>query len=179
VRLINITFFYVLYQKQKNQKKYLHLKNNQQEESLSNYKNKLDLMLSNLVQKSMVIETLNDQFNQLIVSNKTLDNSDLENLKEKVKQLNFVKEEDLLMFEELYLFAYPEFWKKLKSICPTISPTELRYAALIKLDLPKQKIENILCVTKHAIRKTDLRLRKKLGIEGTSQDLLMFINQIN
>ena len=73
-------------------------------------------MLSNLVQKSMVIETLNDQFNQLIVSNKTLDNSDLENLKEKVKQLNFVKEEDLLMFEELYLFAYPEFWKKLKSI---------------------------------------------------------------
>lgn len=170
--------FYGVYRKYKSEKKLLLFKNSIYEKNLLYYRGKLNDVIDSLIEKSTIIEVLNKQINELLESKSNLKSEDLVQLKENVNSLNLIKEEDLIRFEELYSNAFPDFWKKLKSICPTITPSELRYAALLKLELPRQKLETILGVSYHAIRKTDLRLRKKLQIEGSSGNLMDFLSQI-
>ncbi len=65
-------------------------------------------------------------------------------------------------FEE----CYPESIKKVKANYPQLTQSEARYAVMFSLDLSDDMIAEIRNINAESIRKTRLRMRKKLGMEN-------------
>ena len=65
-----------------------------------------------------------------------------------------------LIFEQVH----HGFFAKLKETCPSLSPAELRLAALLKLNISSHRISEILGISSESVRTARSRLRKKLGL---------------
>jgi tetratricopeptide (TPR) repeat protein len=73
-------------------------------------------------------------------------------------------EEDWTSFQNLFEKIYPGFFKKLKEHTPDITHAELRFSALIKLDLTNRQAATMLGISGDSARKTRLRLRQRLRL---------------
>jgi hypothetical protein len=72
-------------------------------------------------------------------------------------------------FETSFLKVHPEFYKKLKDLCPKLSPSELKLAALIRLGLSSKQIACICSNTTESVEVARSRLRGKIDLpEGMS-----------
>jgi DNA-binding CsgD family transcriptional regulator len=71
-------------------------------------------------------------------------------------------------FERTFLEIHPDFYKKLHAGCPSISPAELKLAALIKLGLSSKQIGNIAAIKAESVDVARSRLRNKLNLQGDS-----------
>jgi tetratricopeptide (TPR) repeat protein len=148
------------------------------EKQIQQMNKELNTLLSKLIDKTNLVTSLEDQIDMYSENLEKSVQSELASLKENIQTLTLIKEEDLEKFEELFELVFPDFTKKLKQSFPNITKGELRYASLLKLNIKKKNLLGILSVSEHAIRKIDLRLRKKLNIEGSSDDLKLFIDQL-
>lgn len=68
-------------------------------------------------------------------------------------------------FEMRFKDIHPDFYKKLSVKHPSITPAELRLAALLYLNLNTKEIAGILHQTMESVKVSRTRLRKKLAIE--------------
>jgi len=66
---------------------------------------------------------------------------------------------------DMYLkMIHPNFFSRLTLVCPTISSSELRLAAFLRLNIATKDIASILFITVDSARTARTRLRKKLNI---------------
>jgi DNA-binding CsgD family transcriptional regulator len=80
-------------------------------------------------------------------------------------------------FEKIFRNIHTGFYNKLLEICPELTATEIKTAALLKLNLTTKEIAAITFKSEGGIKTTRYRLRKKLGL--TSDDkLVTFLMQI-
>jgi tetratricopeptide (TPR) repeat protein len=80
-------------------------------------------------------------------------------------------------FEYVFVQVHPDFFETLGSRFPDLTPNEKRLAALLRLNLSTKDISNITHQSAHSITVARTRLRKKLGIVNTSENLVTFLSQ--
>lgn len=80
-------------------------------------------------------------------------------------------------FETLFTKTNAAFWERLNQLYPNLTTNERRLCIFIKLNMTNKDIAQITFQTEEALKKSRLRLRRKLGIER-SVNLLSFIQSI-
>ena len=116
-------------------------------------------------QKNELLNSINQKINLLLSRVSSPEN--IEIIKEissaiKLKQLES-SETDL--FNQRFSAIHEDFFIKLKALYPSLTKTDLRFCAYLKINLSSDQIANIQNVTNEAIRKTRYRIRKKLGLK--------------
>jgi len=80
-------------------------------------------------------------------------------------------------FEKIFNNIHSAFFKKLLETCPDLSPTEIKIAALLKLNLSTKEIAAIAFKSEAGIKSARFRLRQKLGI-NKDETLVPFLMQL-
>jgi hypothetical protein len=79
-------------------------------------------------------------------------------------------------FESSFLALNPFFYKKLHSICPDLTPTEAKLAALIHMRLSSKQIGKIISNTPQSIDVARSRIRSKLKLPAEANLKAFLIN---
>ncbi len=69
-------------------------------------------------------------------------------------------------FEKVFTNIHSEFFRKLLSACPDLTSSEIKIAALLKLNLSTKEIAAITFKSEAGIKSTRYRLRKKLHLDN-------------
>jgi hypothetical protein len=101
----------------------------------------------------------------------------LENLKERIKNSEQRALNEIILqhridhhekywkeFETSFLEVHPDFYKKLNLLCPDLSPSELKLAALVHLGLSSKQIGSLSANAPESIDVARSRLRSKLNL---------------
>ncbi len=80
-------------------------------------------------------------------------------------------------FEKVFKNIHSGFYKKLLEVCPDISASEIKIAALLKLNLTTKEIAAITYKSEGGIKTARYRLRKKLKLSGDDK-LVPFLMQL-
>ena len=123
--------------------------------------------ISSIIEK---LDGLNDKFDQ---------NQEVSrHIKEIVHQLeNQTKQNIWNEFDEIFKNIHTGFYYRLLEICPDLTATEIKTAALLKLNLTTKEIAAIAFKSEGGVKTTRYRLRKKLGLTS-DEKLVPFLLQI-
>jgi DNA-binding response OmpR family regulator/DNA-binding CsgD family transcriptional regulator len=88
-----------------------------------------------------------------------------------------IKSEAHNKFDIYFKQIHPDFFNRLITICPSISPAELRLAAFLKLNIGTKEIAAIMFLTIDSVRTARTRLRKKIGLKQ-DDNLITFLLSI-
>jgi len=80
-------------------------------------------------------------------------------------------------FEKVFKNIHSDFYKKLLEVCPDISASEIKIAALLKLNLSTKEIAAITYKSEGGIKTTRYRLRQKLNL-ASEEKLVPFLMQL-
>lgn len=80
-------------------------------------------------------------------------------------------------FDKIFKNIHSDFYSKLLEQCPDLSPTEIKTAALLKLNLTTKEIAAITFKSEGGIKTTRYRIRKKLGL-SSDDGLVPYLMQI-
>lgn len=80
-------------------------------------------------------------------------------------------------FEFIFLKVHPDFFNTLSKRYPELSPNERRLCAFLRLNLSTKDISNITHQSPHTLTVARTRLRKKLGIANSGENLSAFLSQ--
>lgn len=78
-------------------------------------------------------------------------------------QSHLMTDENWENFKREFKKAYPEFYQKLKSEYPDLTDSNYRIILLKKLDFNNVEISELLGITTEAVKKSNQRMKKKLG----------------
>ncbi|AZA53207.1 tetratricopeptide repeat protein [Chryseobacterium sp. G0201] len=85
--------------------------------------------------------------------------------------------EDSPFFLSYFKEVYPDFYEKLISHTPNLNDNDIRFCAYIKLNISNKEIAVFKNLTFRSVETTKYRLKKKLGLE-VSTDLNKWINNL-
>jgi hypothetical protein len=86
-------------------------------------------------------------------------------------------QEDSPFFLSYFKEIYPEFCEKLISHSPNLKDNDIRFCAYMKLNISNKEIAVFKNLTFRSVETTKYRLKKKLGLE-VSTDLNKWINDL-
>jgi DNA-binding CsgD family transcriptional regulator len=69
-------------------------------------------------------------------------------------------------FDSSFTAIHPDFYKKLLAVNPNLTPSEIKIAAFLKMNLTTKEIAALTFKTQSGIKSTRHRLRKKLGLHN-------------
>ena len=118
-----------------------------------------------------IVEKLSTVEKQLTIENKKLINKIIKEVEMHSRQ-NMWEE-----FETAFKNVHENFNKILFEISPNLTPSELKLAALLKLNLSTKEIAAITFKSESGIKTTRHRLRKKLNLES-NDNLVTFLLKI-
>lgn len=81
-------------------------------------------------------------------------------------------------FETLFTKVNTSFLDKLNELYPTLTSNERKLCVFLKLNMSNKDIAQITLQSEEALKKSRLRLRKKLGLDDRSTNLTVFIQSI-
>ncbi|NAS12010.1 tetratricopeptide repeat protein [Poritiphilus flavus] len=83
-----------------------------------------------------------------------------------IRTINFDKQDDKNWenFTQYFEQVHKDFSKNVKSLYPEVTKNELRFMALLKMNMSSKEIAIILNVSADGIKKARQRLRKKMGL---------------
>lgn len=103
------------------------------------------------------------------------ENSDV--IKDIILSLESLLKNDLWSeFETHFNRVHLDFYKKLKSSCPDLTPTELKLCAFLRLNMSSKEISSISGITVKSVEVMRGRVRKKLNISNTDINLINFLS---
>ncbi|MEA5460974.1 hypothetical protein VB796_18075 [Arcicella sp. LKC2W] len=73
--------------------------------------------------------------------------------------------------------VHPQFFTTLRQIAPTLTQLELRQCAYIKINLAPKQVGNLLNITPDSVKKSRMRLKKKLNLSA-EENLSKFITNL-
>jgi tetratricopeptide (TPR) repeat protein len=77
-------------------------------------------------------------------------------------------------FEHQFDQVHGEFLKRLVASFPSLTPTEMKIAALVKLNLPTKAMSNLLCLSTRTVENHRMSIRRKVGL-GAEDNLVSFL----
>lgn len=81
-------------------------------------------------------------------------------------------------FEVHFIQTHKDFYEKLHARFPELTPNEKKLCAFLRLNMTTKDIAAITHQSVHSIMVARTRLRKKLGIVGTEENLVKFLSQL-
>jgi tetratricopeptide (TPR) repeat protein len=90
---------------------------------------------------------------------------------------NSVETEIWEEFELRFKEVHTEFYHKLMHDYPNLTPNEQRLSAFLRLNMSTKEISELTGQSISAIEMARFRLRKKLNISGTDENLITFLSQ--
>ncbi|MCD4698028.1 MAG: hypothetical protein K8S16_17525, partial [Bacteroidales bacterium] len=90
---------------------------------------------------------------------------------------NQTKQNAWIEFEKIFKNIHSGFYEKILKICPELTATEIKTAALLKLNLTTKEIAAISFKSEGGIKTTRYRLRKKLNL-SSDENLVPFLMKI-
>jgi len=138
-----------------------------------------------LASKALEMLRINESIGDVIVKLKIFieDNSDNDKLSRSIRNIVSGLEAQLrnnswAEFEKVFNNIHVGFYKRILSIYPELTSSELKIAVLLKLNLNTKEIAAITFKSEAAIKTTRYRLRRKLGIKN-DQSLIPYLMQLD
>ncbi|WP_339750621.1 hypothetical protein [Algoriphagus aquimarinus] len=129
----------------------------------------LDQAQAELQSAKILIDSYTNKIhsNSLIISSmEDSDPSDEQSqILENLKVSTILTEEDWENFQVQFRKIFPALIENLQALDFNLSPAEMRYILLLKLELPNQEIAHALGISPSSLRVTWHRLRKKLDLD--------------
>lgn len=155
----------------------MELKKLRVEEELKNTEREMKNILSNLIDKNQLMEELRTEISSHHSKENDANKLEKEKLLDKLQSFTLLTDDDWLDFKKLFNKLNPGFIDYFHEHYKDVTPSEVRLAALLKLNLSNIEMAKTLWISPDSVRKTNLRLRKKLNIKY-QDDLLAYIKQI-
>lgn len=177
---ISIAGIIIIIQIQKRKKKsneILELQKLRVEEELKNTEREMKNILTNLIDKNQLVEELRTEISLHHSEENAAEKQEKEKLLDKLQSFSLLTDDDWLDFKKLFNKLNPGFIDFFHENHKDVTPSEVRLATLLKLNLSNIEMAKTLGISPDSVRKTNLRLRKKLNIEY-QDDLLNYIKQI-
>jgi DNA-binding CsgD family transcriptional regulator len=168
VLLLFVLYIHKLQQKKFTQKKQLNeALLRQQERELLMATDQLKLFSKRIANKNKLLDVLHNQYGEL--------STDL--LPEFLQNNNIITSQDWDNFKILFEKVHSGYLHNLRQKLPELSPVEMRYMALAKLNFSNKEMAFSMGVSPESIRVTLHRLRKKLNLpeDTTIEDLVASI----
>lgn len=161
--------------RRKTDKEILELQKLRVEEELKNTEREMRSIVSKMIEKNDLIHHLKDEIETINTQHDDKSNEEKEQLIDNLQSFTLLTEDDWLDFKKLFEKLNPGFFNYFQLNFPDITTAEIRLATLIKLNLSTSEMAKSLAISPDSVRKTNLRLRKKLNIES-GDELLKFIH---
>jgi hypothetical protein len=129
---------------------------------LSSSKQKLDLYMQKIVEKSEIIDRISLELETLRDSN--TERAHTEKFGQ-ILQSHILTDEDWETFKATFNEVYPTFFASVRLRFPEITTAELRLAALIKMNLNVKEASYMLGISIESVKKSRYRLKKKLQLQ--------------
>lgn len=152
-----------------------------QKQNLENeleFKNKE--LTSNVISLMKKNEMLNKFSTQLLeIRNNVLKDETKASIYKISKELKqSIESEIWVEFEARFKEVHSEFYRKLMMTYPNLSPNEQRLSAFLRLNMSTKEISGLTGQSISAIEMGRFRLRKKLNISGSDENLITFLSHI-
>lgn len=178
--ILGLTSFIIIKQIQRKRfqdKELLTLRAQKMEDELHATEREMRALLSTMFDKNKVIFELQEQVESFEKNQHSRTDSEKEAMLNDLQSFSLLTENDWIEFKRLFEKLNPGFFEFFQDKFPEITAAEIRLAALIKLNLSNLEMARTLAISPDSVRKTNLRLRKKLGIESLD-DLTRYIKSI-
>lgn len=133
-------------------------------EKLDNAKSELKLYLESLRDKNLLIEKFKNEIKSLQSSPDPHNEAEKEQIILKLQKSTILTNDDWDEFRHLFEKVHTDFFKTLKLHYPQLTNAEVRLISLIKLNLSKKEMAEMLGISPDTIKKTRQRIRKKLDL---------------
>jgi tetratricopeptide (TPR) repeat protein len=136
------------------------------EDELRNTDEQMRLILTNLREKNVLLNELQmkiEQFNNESVYKLSPEEQMI--LADRLQSFKLLTEDDWDEFRKLFTKLYPGFFDNFLKMSDTLSKADLRLGALMRLNLSTTEIARVLGISNDSVKRTHLRLRKKLQID--------------
>lgn len=175
--VIVTTLSLVLYQVSKRRKQEKAIASREKEimdQELVRTEKEIRKTINSLIEKNEMIEILNDEL--IILQQHNIENERIEKNKitDKLQSFTLLTDDDWLEFKKAFEILNPGFYGYLLKKQSDLTNAELRLISLIKLNLSNLEMSRVLGISPDSVRKTSLRLRKKLNMQD-QDELLKFI----
>ena len=178
--ILGLTSFIIIKQiqrKRKQDKELLTLRAQKMEDELHATEREMRTLLSTMFDKNKEIFELQEQVESFEKNQHSRTDLEKETMLNDLQSFSLLTENDWIEFKRLFEKLNPGFFGFFQEQFPEITAAEIRLAALIKLNLSNLEMARTLAISPDSVRKTNLRLRKKLNIESLD-DLTRFIKGI-
>ncbi|BAV08354.1 hypothetical protein FLA_4390 [Filimonas lacunae] len=141
------------------------LKQKKNKELLNNAVYQLNFYLESLQEKNDLIEKFKKEIESLhAMPDYRYMLKEKEEISDKLKKYTIVTEEHWNEFRHLFEKVQKGFFDSLKRKFPALTQSEVRLLALMKLNLSKKEMAEMLGVSPDTIKKTRQRIRKKVNL---------------
>lgn len=161
-----------LIQLDKQEKIITSLKNERLQTDLTHKSKELASATMNIINQKEFLEKLKNEIKTHILSgkiNKTEGNKLLGLIAE-----NLSENDDWAVFKENFDLIHENFFRKLQERYPSLTPTDLKLCALLRLNYSSKEIANMLNLSIRGVEAARYRLRKKLNLHE-EENLISFM----
>jgi DNA-binding CsgD family transcriptional regulator len=172
--LVFILVFNSISKRRKREREIALLKQHQFEKELENTEKEMRKMLSNLMEKNQLVEQLTSEIDQFQLTPEHPVSEEKIKMIDRLQSFTLLTDDDWLEFKKLFEKLNPDFFNKVAAHSLDLTNAEIRLITLIKLNLSNLEMSRALGISPDSVRKTSLRLRKKLHME-LHEELVKFI----
>jgi DNA-binding CsgD family transcriptional regulator len=150
------------------------LKAEQLELDVNKKDRELTVLALHVAQKNEFIDKMHQKMNTAGMNAHASDTKDQINKFAAEMRSNVHVESQWTMFQQKFTQLHPEFMRTLSKMYNSLTPTELKICALLKINLSNKEIATMLSVSTHNIEMHRYRIRKKFGL-STQTNLSSFL----
>jgi tetratricopeptide (TPR) repeat protein/DNA-binding CsgD family transcriptional regulator len=129
-----------------------------------------------IIQKNQFLEALKQKVAALIKDDKRDQRKELKQLIALIDE-NSDQDKNWEDFRIIYENIHENFFEKLTANAPLLTPTDLRFLALLKMNMEPADVATMLGISLNSLRTTRYRVKKKLRL-SESESLSAFVQQI-
>jgi len=142
------------------------------------FKNKeLTTDVMSLMKKNELLSAISDKL--IIIKNRAVKDETKDAISKISKEIQKITDEEILQeFELRFKEVHSDFYDKLLSKFPGLTPSEQRLCAFLRLNMTTKEISELTGQLPSSLETARYRLRKKLGISNSQTNLVIFLSQI-
>lgn len=138
----------------------------------------LDAKTREITSYSLILSNKNDVLQDVLNETKQLKTTDsaYKNILQKVNN-NLNADSETAKFMVHFNEVHPDFFNKLKSICPELTENNMRMCAYFKMGISPKQVSSIMNISVETVKNSRYRLKKKLKL-SESENLDDFIRNV-
>ncbi|MCE6988314.1 triple tyrosine motif-containing protein [Dyadobacter sp. CY323] len=151
-------------QRLSSERQIMQIQNEKLQSEIQSKSQQLSNVAINVVRKNEILEEIRDELKQVKAEmGQQLPNIHYQKLLNSIER-NVAGKDDWVLFEQNFDEVHEHFFKRLRLLAPNISPSELRLAACLRMNLSTKEMAPVLGISNRGVEIKRYRLRKKLGL---------------